>query len=221
MFPKAWLAARLLGGRSVTYIIHQTDSLQVARDSFTAIGINPFAISVTDHQPVQCEQLVVIDGLSSHGVYQSPLCVQALTELAEPVPAAPYPKLFVTRDARDRRLHNQEAVEAVLRDSGFAIVEPGLMTLTEQISLFKGASVVVGALGAALTNIVFCPRGSRIVALTAQSFPDTFFWFLSQHRGHDYREVRCPDISGKPEEPGSWNAGFTLRDEDLAFLATL
>jgi capsular polysaccharide biosynthesis protein len=221
MFPKAWLASRLLSGRALTYIIHHTDSLQVTRDSLTAIGINPFALSVTDHQPVHCEQLIVIDGLTSHGIYQSPICVQALRELAEPFPASAYPKVFVTRDSRDRRLHNQEAVEAVLRDRGFAIVEPGLMTLAEQISLFKGASTVVGPLGAALTNIAFCPRGSRIVALTAQSFPDTFFWFLSQHLGHDYREVRCPDLSGKPEEPGSWNAGFTLGDEDLAFLADL
>jgi capsular polysaccharide biosynthesis protein len=221
MYPKAWLASRLLSGRSLTYIIHQTDNLPVAQDALTGIGINPFAISVTDHQPVHCEQLIVIDGLTSHGVYQSPLCAQALAELAGPVPATPYPKVFVTRDARDRRLHNQEAVEAVLRDRGFTIVEPGLMTLTEQISLFKGASTVVGALGAALTNIAFCPRGSRIVALTSQSFPDTFFWFLSQHLGHDYREVRCADISGKPQEPGSWNAGFTLGAEDLAFLAAL
>jgi capsular polysaccharide biosynthesis protein len=221
MYPKAWLASRLLSGRSLTYIIHQTDNLQTAQDALTGIGINPFAISVTDHQPVHCEQLVVIDGLTSHGVYQSPLCAQALGELAGPIPATPYPKVFVKRDARDRRLHNQEAVEALLRERGFAIVEPGLMTLTEQISLFKGASTVVGALGAALTNIAFCPRGSRIVALTSQSFPDTFFWFLSQHLGHDYREVRCADLSGKPEEPSSWNAGFNLRDEDLAFLAAL
>ena len=221
MYPKAWLTARLLSSRHVNYIIHQTDILPVAQDALTRIGINPFAISVTDDRPVQCEALIVVDGLTSHGVFQSPICVQALTDLAERIPAAPYPKVFVSRHSRDRMLHNQEAVESVLRERGFAVVNPGLMTLAEQISLFKGASTVVGPLGAALTNTVFCPRGSMIVALTPQSFPDTFFWFLSQHRGHHYKEVRGPDISGTPDVPQSWNAGFTISDEDLAFLATL
>jgi hypothetical protein len=221
MYPKAWLTARLLSSRQVNYIIHQTDILPVAQDALTRIGINPFAISVTDDRPVHCERVIVIDGLTSHGVYQSPICVQALDELAERIPAAPYPKVFVSRHSRDRMLHNQEAVEGVLRDRGFAIVNPGLMTLAEQISLFKGASTVVGPLGAALTNIAFCPRGSTIVALTPQSFPDTFFWFLSEHRKHHYQEVRGPDVSGTPDEPQSWNAGFTISDEDLAYLATL
>jgi hypothetical protein len=221
MYPKAWLAAQLLTSRHVNYIIHQTDILPVAQDALARIGINPFALSVTDERPVHCDALIVIDGLTSHGVYQSPICVQAMSDLAERIPAAPYPKVFVSRHSRDRMLHNQEAVESVLRDRGFAIVNPALMTLAEQISLFKGASTVVGPLGAALTNTAFCPRGSTIVALTPQSFPDTFFWFLSQHRGHRYREVRGLDVSGTPDEPQSWNAGFTMSDEDMAFLAAL
>ena len=221
MFPKAWLTSQLLSDRPATYIVHQTNILKVTQDALTSLGINPFAISITDHMPVSCAQLIVIDGLTSHGIYQSPICVQALTELAVNVPPAPYSKVFVSRHSRDRPLLNQQAVEMVLRDKGFAIVDPAVMTLAEQISLFKGASTVVGPLGAALTNIAFCPKGSKIVALTSQSFPDTFFWFLSQHRGHDYCEVRCLDAAGTPDEVGSWHAGFTLADEDLTFLATL
>jgi capsular polysaccharide biosynthesis protein len=221
MFPKAWLATRLLDRRHFNYVVQETDLLPVVREAFTRIGVNPFAISVTDDMPVLCESALVIDGLSHHGIYQSPICVQALSDLAAPIPAAPYAKVFVSRQAQDRLLLNQEAVEAVMRGRGFAIVDPGRMTLAEQISLFKGATTVVGPLGAALTNIAFCPRGSRVVALTAQSFPDTLFWFLSQHCGHDYREVRGLDASGTPEEHGSWNAGFTISEEDIATLAAL
>ena len=196
MFPKAWLAARVLSRRNLTYIVQQNDILPVAQDALTMIGINPYAISATDSWPVRCEQLVIVDGLTHHGTYQSPISVQALTELGASIPAAPYKKIFVSRDAKTRPLHNQEAVQNLLRERGFAIVDPGQMTLAEQISLFKGATTVVGPLGAALTNTVFCPPGSKIVALTAQSFPDTFFWFLAQHRGHDYQEVRGLDVSG-------------------------
>lgn len=221
MFPKAWLTSRLLTQRHFNYIVHDTSVLSVVREAFAQIGINPHAISVTDNTPVSCDAAIVIDGLSAHGVYQSPVCVQALTDLGERIAPSPYQKIFVSRDAQLRPLVNQEAAEAVMRDRGFAIVDPGRMSLPEQISLFKGASTVVGPLGAALTNIAFCPRGSRVVALTAQSFPDTFFWFISQHRGHDYREVRCPILSGDPADSQSWNVGFRLTDEDLAFLATL
>ena len=221
MFPKAWLVNRLFSRRHFNYVVQESDLLAVVRESLTQIGVNPFAISVTDNMPVLCDSVLVIDGLSSHGVYQSPICIQALTDLAEPIPAAPYPKIFVSRHTQQRPLLNQEAAEAVMRERGFAVVDPARMSLTEQISLFKGASTVVGPLGAALTNIAFCPSGSRIVALTSQSFPDTFFWFLSQHRGHHYREVRGVDASGEPEGTGSWNAGFALSDDDLAFLATI
>ena len=221
MFPKAWLASRLLRQRAPTFILHETDILPLAREALAGIGINPFAISVTDNSPVQCDALVVIDGLTHHGVYQSPLCAQALQALAAPVPAGPFPKLFISRHAATRPLLNQEAVETLLRDRGFAIADPARLSLTEQIALFKGATTVVGTLGAALTNTVFCPAGSQVVALTPQSYPDTFFWFLAQHCGHQYEEVRGPDRSGTPEAPGSWHAGFTLGEEDLAALARL
>ena len=221
MFPKAWVATRLLKHRNLTCIVHETNLLTVARDALVQIGVNPFAVAVTDNTPVLCDSLVVIDGLSAHGVYQSPLCGQALADMAESIPAGPHEKIFVSRNTEQRRLLNQEAIEATMRERGFAIVDPAKMTLTEQIALFKGASTVVGPLGAALTNIAFCRSGSRIVALTSQSFPDTFFWFLSQHRGHDYSEIRGRDLSGTPDAVGSWNEGFTLDDEDLAYLATL
>ncbi|MBW4022317.1 MAG: glycosyltransferase family 61 protein [Proteobacteria bacterium] len=221
MFPKAWLTARLLTRRPTTCIVHGTDILPVVEEALGRIGIPTSAISVTDGQPVLCEQLIVIDGLTAHGVYQSPLSVQALMDLGAGIPAAPYAKLFVTRHARERPLLNQDAVAAALRERGFVVVDPARMTLAEQISLFKGATTVVGPLGAALTNIAFCPIGARIVAITSQSFPDTFFWFLSQHRGHDYREIRCLDASGTPEAPQSWEAGFTMSEEDIASLATL
>jgi capsular polysaccharide biosynthesis protein len=94
------------------------------------------------------------------------------------------------------------------------------MTFREQISLFKGARIVVGALGAALTNIAFCEPGARIVALTSASFPDTFFWFLSLHRQLDYSEIRGADAAGQGTET-PWDEGFTMSDADLAYLATL
>ncbi len=221
MFPKAWLARQLFPTKQITYIIQNTPIVQVAVDALVGVGINPFSISVTDSRPVLCEALLVIDGLTSHGVYQSPISIRALTDLAEAVPAGPHDKIYVRRDAQSRALLNQDVVENVLRERGFAVVDPGKMRLAEQIAIFKGATTIVGPLGAALTNIAFCPMGSRVIAITSQSFPDTFFWFISQHRKHEFREVRGVDVSGTPEEAGSWISGFTISEEDLDFLRGL
>ena len=221
MFPKAWLANELFRSVKLTYILQETAIVEVAREALTRIGINPFAISTVGSEPVLCESIVCIDGLTNHGVYRSPICIQALDELAKPITAGPYPKLYVRRETTARGLLNQDAVENIMRERGFAVIDPATLSLEKQIALFKGATTVVGPLGAALTNIVFCPPGSKIVALTAQSFPDTFFWFLSQHRKHEYREVRGLDASGVPDGARSWVRGFTLTEEDLSFIATL
>lgn len=221
MLPKAWLGSRLLRQRHPSFVLAENDILPLAREALGGIGINPFAVSATDNSPVRCDTLAVIDGLTHHGVYQSPLCAQALAALAAPVAPGTQRKLFIPRHAATRPLHNQDAVAAALAARGFAIADPARLTLREQIALFKGANVVVGPLGAALTNTAFCRPGSRVVALTAQSFPDTFFWFLAQHAGLHYEEIRGDDISGTPEAPQSWNAGFTLAEADVAYLASL
>jgi capsular polysaccharide biosynthesis protein len=221
MFPKAWVGSQLLSQRNPSFIVAESDVLPVVRDALAGIGINPFAVSATDNAPVRCDTLAVIDGLTHHGVYQSPLCARALAALAAPVAPAGQRKLFITRHAATRPLHHQETLAAALEAKGFTIADPARLSLREQIALFKGANVIVGPLGAALTNIAFCRPGSRVVALTAQSFPDTFFWFLAQHAGLYYEEIRGQDVSGTPDAPQSWNAGFTLDDADIAYLASL
>lgn len=221
MFPKAWLAHRLLSQRHPTYILAASPLEATAREALAGIGINPFAISATDEAPVLCDSLVVIDGLTHHGVYQSPLCAQALAALAAPIPPGEARKLFVPRHAGTRPLLNQEAVVAALAGRGFTIIDPATLSLHQQIALFKGADLVVGPLGAALSNIAFCRPETRVLALTAQSFPDTFFWFLAQHGRLHYEEVRGLDVSGTPEVRQSWNAGFTLDEADIAALSTL
>jgi capsular polysaccharide biosynthesis protein len=158
--------------------------------------------------------------LTFHGQYQSGLCARALQALAADVPAAPPWKLFISRRARDRPLLNEDRVAEVLRERGFRVVDPGRMSLREQIAVFKGAQIVVGALGAALTNIAFCASGTPVIALTSASFPDTFFWFLAQHPRLDYREIRGTDIAA-PGDPQPWNKGFTLTEADIGCLATL
>ncbi len=59
------------------------------------------------------------------------------------------------------------------------------------------------------------------MALTSQSFPDTFFWFLARHCGLRYEEVRGSDVDGEADRTDPWEAGFSVSDADIAYLETL
>ena len=76
-------------------------------------------------------------------------------------------RIYVARGAAPRRrVVNEIAVEKLLASYGFKSVNPGIMTVDEQVDLFAGASIVVGPHGAGLTNAIFMAPGSAVVELT-------------------------------------------------------
>jgi capsular polysaccharide biosynthesis protein len=86
-------------------------------------------------------------------------------------------RLYFSRaDAGSRHIVNEAALFAALERYGFRMITPGRMSVTEQIRAFSSASIVVGAHGAGMTNIVFAPPHAAIVELcsTALSSMDDF-----------------------------------------------
>ena len=76
-------------------------------------------------------------------------------------------KLYLSRADTDRRkMTNEEEVIALLKEHGFETVIPGRMTLQEQIETFSDASIVVGAHGAGLINMIFAPRNAVLIELS-------------------------------------------------------
>ncbi|MCB8875578.1 glycosyltransferase family 61 protein [Acidisoma silvae] len=215
MLGQAWLAQKMLGRALGRIIVQPSPLADRMREALQGPALHPTNLTVLDHQPTRCQRLILIDGLSDPGLYQSPLCLAALRQLAEPIPAVAPLKIFVSETDPTAAPRNQEEIEATLREQGFAIVETRGMTLPEQIALFKGATVVVGAFGEALANIGFCAPGTRVVALGASTATETTLWFLSQHAGLVYEEIRGQPASDGPQP------GFTLSTDDIAYLAAL
>ena len=90
--------------------------------------------------------------------------------------------LYVTRrDARSRRIVNEEQIVKLLRRLGFEIVCPGELSFSEQIRLFAQARVIIGPHGAGLTNTVFAPQNATLIEL----FPENYiningcYWALA------------------------------------------
>jgi hypothetical protein len=84
----------------------------------------------------------------------------------------PYPKKIYLSRGKNRSLVNKKVVESLLISQGFTIINPEKYSLHEQIGFFQNADIIVSASGAALTNIVFCKKGTTIITLTSEFLED-------------------------------------------------
>jgi hypothetical protein len=225
MVPLALLGQKLFGDRNPRYVTHRSSPpmQDVILRSLRRLGIDLDRVLMMDfREPVHFEEVVFFTGLADHGGYLSPLAVQVVVDMAAPIPSGPHRKLFVRRIPgwrRGRLMHNEDEVARRLAAKGFYVIEPGSLSLEEQISLFKGAEHVVGSVGAGMTNIVFCRPGTNVTFLSSGMFPDTFFWFIAMHRQLNYVDIRGDRVTF--DDPVLWQAGFTVREADIQCLESL
>jgi capsular polysaccharide biosynthesis protein len=98
--------------------------------------------------------------------------------------------LYITRGSskNNRAVLNEAEVIAALQARGFACVDPGALTIDEEIRTFAEADVVVSAHGAALTNMVFMSPGALVIELFPASHVMPCYWKLAGTvPGLDYR----------------------------------
>lgn len=77
-------------------------------------------------------------------------------------------KIFLSRKSTALRAYNEAEVIAFVESEGFTVVCPEEYDLYDQMALFHGAECIVGASGAAFTNLLFCSEGCRIVCIQSK-----------------------------------------------------
>ena len=131
------------------------------------------------------KRLHYVTPVSYHPVLKSPDAIRWLAEHF--TGGAPSLKLFVTRRTnRGRELVNSDAVRTKLEAIGFQTVETDGMSFGEQTELFARALIVVGCMGASMTNCVFAPPGAKLLYLAPAGWLEPFYWDLAAVCGHDY-----------------------------------
>lgn len=97
-------------------------------------------------------------------------------------------RLFILR--RSRQLRSMEALVPILDAFGFECIRPEEYTFAQQITLFSEAEIVCGALGAALTNVIF-RRGLKttVLEIQASNERDMFFYDLAKTCGYSHRHL--------------------------------
>lgn len=106
---------------------------------------------------------------------------------AEPADSAPA-RIYVSRATRvgSRVMVNEDALAAGLAARGFTTVDPGTLSVDEQAELFARARVIVGALGAGLTNIGYAPAGCAVIEILPEAVTETWIAHLSRVLGHRF-----------------------------------
>jgi capsular polysaccharide biosynthesis protein len=92
-------------------------------------------------------------------------------------------RIYLYREQLTRRF-NQKEVLNLLKRFDFSTVDTGQLSLKQQAELFNGAEIIVGATGAAWTNLLFCSKNTKAVIF----WPDNF--------GMDSRFPNLANLSG-------------------------
>lgn len=217
MFPKAYLSKTYFRNKDLNYIVSLYSGLMknVVESSMALLGIDEELLRCVGQEPVKFSSIVVVDGLSHHGVFMSPLIVNSTDHISAKISGDGNERLFVTRPGNTvRKLVDNEKICAIAQSRGYRLVDPGSMTFEDQIKTFKNARHIVGVMGAAMTNIVFAPQNTRIVNIAPANMPDTFFWFIAGIKRQSYHEVRCAH-SGPQTGMAEWDTDIVLEDADL------
>ncbi len=214
MLPQAYIAARHWP-RPARYMVQAQSGPMafVIRDGLARLGISGGLCVEAGHEPVFCENLVLVEGLTDHGSYLSPLIFECLDRIAGAVPAGADAGLLISRGAATRALIDEDEIGRRAGAQGFRTFSPGTAPFATQIAAFKGARRIVGVMGAAITNLVFAQPGTEIFMLSPANMPDTFFWFAAGLRRLHLVDVRCRQ--GKARAGGQqWDGTLELDEGD-------
>lgn len=147
-------------------------------------------LACSDHTVVAVDSLYVIPDLSGSGFAFHPLVLQSFARMrahAGIASEAPRRRVYVSRrDASRRRLLDEDAVIEVVAAAGFEVVEPGKLSVAEQMAIFAEASHIIGPHGAGLTNILFAPPGAVLLELQMDAYVQWSFRRLAGLLGHCY-----------------------------------
>lgn len=119
-----------------------------------------------------------------------PSMVAWLRQHLPPVnPPAERTRLFLTRGTTpNTRIYVQEAeLMKALEPRGFVRLDPGVLTVQEQIDVFSRAEIIVAPHGAGLTNVTFSPHDVKVLEMFPSTYVHRGLYAIVQAVGGEYR----------------------------------
>ena len=79
-------------------------------------------------------------------------------------------RVFIRRKGKTRGIRNEEKVASFFAEQGWYVVDLEGVSLAEQMGIFSSAEAICALHGAALTNLIWCQPGCRVLELLASNF---------------------------------------------------
>jgi len=109
-------------------------------------------------------------------------------------------KIYIDRSSSPYnhcKISNNTEVINFLTDKGFNIYKTEELKFLEQINLFQNSSTIIGAHGAAFTNIIFCKPHTNIIEIIPKHHPSLKCWRLSQILNLSYIRLKTPTLKNQ------------------------
>jgi capsular polysaccharide biosynthesis protein len=106
-------------------------------------------------------------------------------------------KIFIDRSEskfNHCQIINNNEVKYFLSNLGYSIYKTGELSIPEQIYLFNNAEIIIGAHGAAFTNLVFCKPNTKIIEIIPDSHPNQVNKKISEVKKLNYFPLKTSDI---------------------------
>lgn len=105
-------------------------------------------------------------------------------------------KIYITRDKKFKRsILNEKEIIQILQSRGYLIYSLEDISFSNQVDIFKNASVIISAHGSGLTNIVFCDPGTSILEIYGPGCGERCFARISNHAMLKYSAFEVNKIS--------------------------
>jgi len=105
-------------------------------------------------------------------------------------------KIYITRDRKFKRsILNERDLIQILQSRGYLIYSLEDISFSNQVDIFKNASVIISAHGSGLTNIVFCDPGTSILEIYGPGCGERCFARISNHAMLKYSAFEVNEIS--------------------------
>ena len=169
------------------------------RESLRALGLDQYPIVEVEANLIKVREAIWVD---TNDVQTMP--VSCLKDFQQRI-AVRYAdaggrrkrRLLVARRGPTRKIYNIKQVEAFLSKYDFETVYLEGMRVVDQILLFQSAEFVIGPHGAALTNLLFCQPGTKVIEFMPSVEMRPFFWLISEKLDLVYGMQFCTAAGGQ------------------------
>lgn len=139
-------------------------SLDFVTQSLDLLGLP--VIYYKSKENLQVDTLILTAKSAPFPHFHPKLTIKTREKLARTIPKEPWRKVYISRSlASKRKAHNESEVEILLRKRGFEIHHAEKLNFDQQIQLMAETQILIALHGAALTNMIFLSKSSKVLEL--------------------------------------------------------